>query len=252
MEILVIISYGYLMLYLLINSMESKNSIGVTSPEAIKKAIKEANNQGAFVFWNHPNWIANRDDGIARLDKFHEQLLQKKLFHGIEVVNEHTGATGTTALKLRNDSGRGLFIDSDLAAGGYSVEIDSEHTTTNVAKIASIATSGTILEVSAAGVLTGDVINITADSATTGKGINMSMDALTTGSALYIDSDSSSTSARNIVEIIQNNASATSAVGIKVQQDGDAPAAVFEGSNVYVRQGSALQTLTTSSWVMGG
>jgi len=32
----------------------------------------------------------------------------------LEVVNEHTGATGTTALKLRNDSGRGLFIDSDL------------------------------------------------------------------------------------------------------------------------------------------
>ena len=35
----------------------------------------------------------------------------------LEVVNEHTGATGTTALKLRNDAGRGLFIDSDLAAG---------------------------------------------------------------------------------------------------------------------------------------
>ena len=42
MEILVIISYGYLMFYILINSMESENSIGVTSPEAIKKAIKEA------------------------------------------------------------------------------------------------------------------------------------------------------------------------------------------------------------------
>ena len=68
----------------------------------------------------------------------------------LEVVNEHTSSTGTTALKLRNDAGRGLFIDSDLAAGGYSVEVDSEHTTTNVAKIASIATSGTILELSAA------------------------------------------------------------------------------------------------------
>ena len=138
----------------------------------------------------------------------------------LEVVNEHTGATGTTALKVRNDAGRGLFIDSDLNAGGYSVEIDSEHTTTNVAKIASIATSGTLLEVSATGVLTGDVINITADSATTGKGINVSMDALTTGSALYIDDDSASTSTRSDVTIIQNNAAALAATALTVQSDG--------------------------------
>ena len=76
--------------------------------------------------------------------------------------------------------------------------------------------------------------------------------SLTTGGALKIDSDSSSTSARNIVEIIQNNTAAASAVGLKVQQDSEAPAAVFEGSNIYVRKGSGFQTLTTSSWVMGG
>ena len=137
----------------------------------------------------------------------------------LEVVNEHTSATGTTALKVRNDAGRGLFIDSDLNAGGYSVEIDSEHTTTNVAKIASIATSGTILEVSAAGVLTGDVINITADAATTGKGINVSMDALTTGNMLYLDDASSSTSTRDCVKIIQNHDSAIAATALSVQSD---------------------------------
>ena len=138
----------------------------------------------------------------------------------VDIVNEHTSSTGTTALSLRNDAGRGLFIDSNLAAGGYSVEVDSEHTTTNVAKIASIATSGTLLELSASGVLTGDVINITADSATTGKGVNVSMDALTTGSALYIDDDSASTSTRSDVTIIQNNAAALAATALTVQSDG--------------------------------
>ena len=167
------------------------------------------------------------------------------------VIQNHASATGSTALTLQSDAGRGLFVDSNLAAGGYSLEIDAEQTTSNTAKIASVSTSGTTLEISAAGVLTGKVVDVTADAATTGKGINMSMDALTTGSALYIDSDSSSTSARNIVEIIQNNAAATSAVGLKIQQDGDAASAEFVGSNIYVKQGSALQTLTTTGLVMG-
>ena len=167
------------------------------------------------------------------------------------VIQNHASATGATALTVQSDAGRGLFVDSNLAAGGYSLEIDAEQTTSNTAKIASVSTSGTTLEISAAGVLTGKVVDVTADAATTGKGINMSMDALTTGSALYIDSDSSSTSARNLVEIIQNNASATSAVGIKVQQDGDAPAAIFEGSNVYIRKGSAYQTHTTTALALG-
>ena len=137
----------------------------------------------------------------------------------LEVVNEHTSSTGTTALKLRNDAGRGLFIDSDLAAGGYSVEVDSEHTTTNVAKIASIATSGTLLELSATGVLTGSVIDITADSATTGKGINMSMDALTTGSMLYLDDNSDDEGTRNCVYIAQNHDTAIAATALSVLSD---------------------------------
>jgi len=52
------------------------------------KGIVEANDQGGFVFWNHPAWPAQRSDGIARLDEFHEYLIKNKLLHGIEVVNE--------------------------------------------------------------------------------------------------------------------------------------------------------------------
>ena len=144
----------------------------------------------------------------------------------VEIINDHTSATGATVLALQSDAGRGLFIDSNLAAGGPSIEIDSEHTTANT-------------------------VIINSDPTTTATIIDMSADGLTTGGALKIDSDSSSTSARNIVEIIQNNAAATSAVGLKVQQDGDAPAAVFEGSNVYVRQGSAWQTHLTTGLALG-
>ena len=68
-----------------------------------EKSMIEANKQGAFVFWNHPNWIENRDDGIAKLDEIHERLLDKKLFHGIEVVNEHTYSEEALALALENN-----------------------------------------------------------------------------------------------------------------------------------------------------
>ena len=55
------------------------------------------------MFWNHPNWVENRDDAIARFDKLHERLLKKKLFHGIEVVNEHTYSEEALALALEHN-----------------------------------------------------------------------------------------------------------------------------------------------------
>ena len=71
------------------------------------------------------------------------------------IINEHNSAPGTTALLLRADSGRGLFIDTDLVGGGYALEIDAQQQTSNTAKIDSAATSGTMLELSASGVLAG-------------------------------------------------------------------------------------------------
>ena len=62
--------------------------------------IQQANKQGAFVFWNHPNWDAHRKDGIARLEPFHKYLIQNKLLHGIEVVNETTFSEEALAIAL--------------------------------------------------------------------------------------------------------------------------------------------------------
>ena len=46
-------------------------------PLDFNKAIKEANKQGAFVFWNHPHWESQRRDGIARLDPIHKEIINK-------------------------------------------------------------------------------------------------------------------------------------------------------------------------------
>ena len=37
------------------------------------------------------------------------------------IITNHTSATGATALTLQADAGRALFIDSNLAAGGYAI-----------------------------------------------------------------------------------------------------------------------------------
>ena len=65
--------------------------------------ILEANKQNAFVFWNHPNWVSQRKDGIAKLDPFHRYLIRNKLLHGIEVVNEHTFSEEAFDLAIENN-----------------------------------------------------------------------------------------------------------------------------------------------------
>jgi len=66
-------------------------------------AINEANNQGAFVFWNHPMWEANRSDGIAKLDPIHIDVINNKLLHGIEVVNFDTFSEEAMQIAIENE-----------------------------------------------------------------------------------------------------------------------------------------------------
>ena len=154
-----------------------------------------------------------------------------------KVTNDHTSATGTTAICAQSDAGRGVFIDSNLAAGGYALEIDSEHTTANTAKIASAVTTGTILD-------------IQAEAITTGKAINIYDDSLQTGSILYIDSDSAHNGTRSIVTIINNNATATGAIPLHVKQDSTNVAGKFEAqTSVVIPVGTTAQRGTA---VTGG
>lgn len=52
--------------------------------------FREARDQGAFVFWNHPHWTAQQEDGVATLQKLHKELLSEGLIQGIEIYNEST------------------------------------------------------------------------------------------------------------------------------------------------------------------
>ena len=63
------------------------NKLIIDDPE---DAYREANRQGAFVFWNHPDWIRQQDDGVAKMTDMHRILVDEKLLHGIEVVNDLT------------------------------------------------------------------------------------------------------------------------------------------------------------------
>jgi hypothetical protein len=57
-----------------INSLDTKDFVD---------AIKAANNQGSFVFWNHPGW---KPEAKGWFD-VHTELYENKWLHGIEVVN---------------------------------------------------------------------------------------------------------------------------------------------------------------------
>lgn len=71
--------------------------------EDARSVFEEANRQGAFVFWNHPNWISQASDGIARLTEMHVQLIKDDLLHGIEVVNDLTYSDEALQIALDND-----------------------------------------------------------------------------------------------------------------------------------------------------
>ena len=136
----------------------------------------------------------------------------------VQITNDAAAATGTTALSIQSDGGRGIFIDSNLAAGLPALEIDSEHTTANTVKIDGATTSATVLQVVGSGVLTGKGVDITADSAATGTGLFMSMDGLTTGKMIDLTSTGTLAGAGRVIDITAD--SATTATGLQMSMDG--------------------------------
>lgn len=76
------------------------------------EVLKEAREQGAFIFWNHPNWIAQKPDGIAELTDMHSELFKQGLIDGIEVVNG--GSYSDEALQIAMDHELTVLGTSDL------------------------------------------------------------------------------------------------------------------------------------------
>lgn len=66
-------------------------------------AYAEAASQGGFTFINHPNWTAQRKDGVARLEPEQLALIEKGQIHGIEVVNDLTYSDEAIELALEHN-----------------------------------------------------------------------------------------------------------------------------------------------------
>lgn len=77
-----------------------------------RPVFEEAKRQGGFTFWNHPNWTAQRSDGIATLTDMHRQLIADGLLHGIEVVNDLTYSD--EALEIALDNNLTIIGTSDI------------------------------------------------------------------------------------------------------------------------------------------
>lgn len=86
-----------------VNAVFIKDVNELLFPDDPKAGIEQANKQGGFVFWNHPNWESQRPDGIARLEPLHKELIKKKLLHGIEVVNFTTFSEEAITIALDNN-----------------------------------------------------------------------------------------------------------------------------------------------------
>lgn len=76
------------------------------------QVFREAKKQGAFIFWNHPNWTPQRKDGMATLTDVHRLLIKEKLLDGIEVVNDQTYSD--EALQIALDNNLTIMGTSDI------------------------------------------------------------------------------------------------------------------------------------------
>ena len=52
-----------------------------------EEAVRTANRQGAFVFWNHPFFTRAHRSALARMTDFHQALIEAGQLHGIEIAN---------------------------------------------------------------------------------------------------------------------------------------------------------------------
>ncbi|MFC2137382.1 Sb-PDE family phosphodiesterase [Bacteroidota bacterium] len=76
------------------------------------EVLKEAKNQGAFIFWNHPHWIAHKPDGMAELTELHKELINNDLIHGIEIVNSRSYSD--EAFQIAIDNNLTILGNSDI------------------------------------------------------------------------------------------------------------------------------------------
>ena len=167
-----------------------------------------------------------------------------------EVNNDNTSATGTRCLALNNDANaRCLFatsanttddnvvITSNSLTTGSALSVTSNSSSSLTRSVVSIVNDNT--SASSAACLsiqqdsTGRGIQITSSNsrgleiisgATTADSLAVNADSLTTGTCLTATSNSSDSSSRNLVEVENQNASATGSKCLVITQAASSPA----------------------------
>ena len=81
-----------------------------------REVVEAANEQGAFLFWNHPSF----DSLNARLNKFHARTVKDGLLHGIEIANGRRYFKNAHRLALKHNLALiGVSDVHDLIAWDY-------------------------------------------------------------------------------------------------------------------------------------
>jgi hypothetical protein len=65
--------------------LQDANALAV---EDWKAAVAEVRRQGGLIMWNHPGWVGQQPDGIARWYDDHTALYEQGALWGIEVANQ--------------------------------------------------------------------------------------------------------------------------------------------------------------------
>ncbi len=94
-----------------LNAIFLKDAARLDVPEW-RDALREAHDQEAFIFWNHPGWTGQQADGVARWYPEHTELMDQGWLHGIEVVNSREYYPEAHQWAL--DKGLTLMSNSDI------------------------------------------------------------------------------------------------------------------------------------------
>ena len=85
-----------------VNAIFLKDANKMNLPDAME-ALREAKRQGAFIFWCHPDWLAELGNGTATRAEMYRQLLQDGLTDGVEIVNHSSFYEEAFQIAIDND-----------------------------------------------------------------------------------------------------------------------------------------------------
>ena len=110
------------------------NAIFLTDANIAQKdyidTFEKAKNQGAFIFWNHPNWKSPdkswEQDGIPQWFDIHTQMVESKTLMGIEVVNARSYSKEVHQWCI--DKNLTMLANSDIHTPiGMEYDLNKEH-----------------------------------------------------------------------------------------------------------------------------